>query len=216
MDDHLPAVMRLARPLVAVVLAGSLFGACSGGADISAALSAPASASASAEPSAPASAASGSAELTPSASASDTGSAVGGTPGAGITPVPIAPVGPGQSPGGLPGPSPTEVSRVAGLLGVHDVRATAVEADVSNGHLIAKVFWWSGPSPCSELAAVSVELAVRTFTLTVEEGAEHVGVACPALAMYKVTSVDLGPVVPGTYRVNALGVDPGPVLRDTG
>lgn len=216
MADRLAAVMRLARPAVAVLLVG-IVAACSGGAGLAGSASpqsssAPASASASASGSA-------SAGPTSSAPASDGGrsgggtggsGAVGGNPGSGAS---SAPVGPGESPGALPGPSPTEVQPVAGLLGVHDVRATTVQARVSSGHLIASVSWWSGPPPCSELSGVSAARTGSSFTLTVREGAAQLGVACPALAMAKATTVDLGPVTPGTYRVSALGVDvPAEVL----
>lgn len=116
----------------------------------------------------------------------------------------------------MPSPSPTAVRPVSGLFNVHDVRATALQASVSNGSLVARVFWWSGPPPCSELSEVKVDQTGNTFTLTVREGAQQLGIACPALAMYKVTTVDLGPVSRGTYTVNALGVDPGTVVVSTG
>ncbi|MHB8958309.1 MAG: hypothetical protein ACYDAN_01625 [Candidatus Limnocylindrales bacterium] len=194
--------MRPLRPLIALSLAGFLIAACSAGPGAPGSPSAPA-ASASAEPS-------------PQASGNEGGGAVGGNPGSGVTPVPIAPVGPGQSAPPMPSPSPSEVQPVAGLLNVHDVHASALQASVSNGHLIGKVFWWSGPPPCSQLAEVRVDRTGSTFTLTVREGAQQLGVACPALAMYKVTTVDLGAASPGTYTVNALGVEPGITVRYTG
>jgi hypothetical protein len=151
---------------------------------------------ASGSPSAPAS--------SPSSAPTDAPGAVGGNPG--VTPVP-APGGPGSSGGFGPGPSPTEVQPVANLLNVHDVRATEVKASVSGTHLLATVQWWSGPSPCSVLAEVKVARSGNAFTLTVREGAQQLGIACPALATYKQTTVDLGPTSPGTYTVSATGAD---------
>ncbi len=208
--DRLAAVMRPLRPLIALSLAGLLTAACSAGPGAPVSASAPA---ASAPPSASASASAG---PSPQASGNEGSGAVGGNPGSGVTPVPITPGGPAQSAPPVPSPSPTEAAPVAGLLNVHDMHASALRASVSNGHIIARVFWWSGPPPCSQLAEVRVDRAGSTFTLTVREGAQQLGVACPALAMYKVTTVDLGAVSHGTYTVNALGVEPGITVIYTG
>jgi hypothetical protein len=96
---------------------------------------------------------------------------------------------------------------VANLLNVHDVRATEVRAFTVGDHLMATVLWWSGPPPCSSLDEVKVDHAGTTFTLTVREGAEQLGIACPALAMFKQSTVDLGRVAAATYSVVAQGVD---------
>lgn len=214
--DRLAAVRRLARPPVAVLLVGVAVAACSGGAGLAGSaspLSSSAPPPASASPFAPGPASAGPASPAPASDGIGGSGAVGGDPGSSASPAPVAPVGPGQSSGALPGPSPTEVQPVAGLLSVHDVRATTVQASVSSGHLVARVTWWSGPPPCSELSEVSVARSGGSFALTVREGAAQLGVACPALAMAKATTVDLGPVTPGTYRVSALGVDaPAEVL----
>ncbi len=203
--------MRPLRPLIALSLAGFILGACSAGPGAAGSASAlPVSASASAEPSPSTTGSS------PEASGNEGSGAVGGNPGTGVTPVPISPGSTAQSAPPVPRPSPTEVAPVAGLLNVHDVHASALQASVSNGHIIAKVLWWSGPPPCSQLAEVRVDRTGGTFTLTVREGAQQLGVACPALAMYKVTTVDLGAVSDGTYTVNALGVEPGITVLYTG
>ncbi len=215
MRDRLAAVMRPLRPIVLTLVAALLLVACSGGPGAPGAPGSPSGPQASASASAvPAPSTAGSSAPTNSNAAS--GGGVGGNPGTGVTPIPIAPSGPGMSPGPAPSRSPTEVQPVAGLLNVHDVRATALEGSVSNGRLITRVFWWSGPPPCSELSEVKVDRTGTTFTLTIREGARQLGVACSALAMSKVTTVDLGPVSPGGYTVKALGVEPGIAIPYTG
>jgi len=160
----------------------------------------PGSSAASASPSAPAS--------SPSSAPTDTPGAVGGDPG--VTPVP-APGGPSASGGFGPGPSPTEVQPVANLLHIHDVRAEAFTVDGSSGTIKVTISWWSGPPPCSQLSDVSVAKsdtpAGTSFTLTVREGAEQLGVACPALAVHKQTTLDLGPIRDQTWTVAVVGVN---------
>lgn len=212
--DRLAAVMRPLRPLIALSLAGFIVAACSAGPGAPGSTAPPASASGSASASAePSPSTAGS---SPEASGNEGSGAVGGNPGSGVTPLPVTPGGPGQSAPPVPSPSPTEVAPVAGLLNVHDVHASALQASVSSGHIVARVFWWSGPPPCSQLAEVKVDRAGSVFTLTVREGAQQLGVACPALAMYKVTTVDLGAVSHGTYTVTGLGVEPGVTVLYTG
>jgi hypothetical protein len=124
-----------------------------------------------------------------------------------VTPIPIAPVGPGSSIGPIQQQPPTVVHPIANLLEVHDVRAEAVTASASGGRVAATVVWWSGPSPCSELSEVAVARQGRAFTLTVREGAQQLGVACPAIAVHKEATVDLGTLPAGTYTIAATGVD---------
>lgn len=122
-----------------------------------------------------------------------------------------APIGTPVTPGGPSGPiavePPITVQPVANLLNVHDVRAESVSATASGGRVTATVVWWSGPAPCSQLSEVHVTRAGSAFTLTVREGAAQLGVACPALAVHKQTTVDLGALPAGTYTVSATGVD---------
>jgi hypothetical protein len=134
-----------------------------------------------------------------------------------VSPAPQSPAGTSQTrpsinPGGpdasgIPVPSPLEVQPVGALPNAHDVKAGKVEAAMSGSHIIATLFWWSGPPPCTELSEVKADNAGATFTLTVREGSRNLGVACPAIATYKTTKVDLGPVMPGAYTVSAYGVD---------
>jgi len=204
-DGRLAAVTPAARQIAALLLAALLVGACASGPAGSSS-----AASASTTPS------SASASAAPAPSVSDSGEAVAGNPGSGDSSVPAPPLSSGGAGGPIPSPTPTEVHPVAGLLAVHDVRATRVHAAMSGERLVAQVFWWSGPPPCSELSEVATARTGDTFTLTIREGAVQLGVACPALAMYKVTTVDLGPVAPGTYTVDVLGVDVGATVLYAG
>ena len=129
----------------------------------------------------------------------------GGAPG--ITPAPIAPGGPRSSLGPIQAQPPTEVQPVPNLLDVHDVRAESVTAAVHAGQVTATVVWWSGPAPCSELSAVKVMRSGNVFTLTVREGSQELGIACPAIAVHKQATVQLGALPPGSYTLAATGVD---------
>ena len=164
---------------------------------------------ATASPATPASAYPTEAPGAPSSGAPGTPPVPGGSGGStpGITPIPIDPGGPGFSIGPIQVQPPTLVRPVASLLNVHDVRAESVAATVSAGHVIATVVWWSGPAPCSELSEVSVARSGSAFTLTVREGTRELGIACPAIAVHKEASVDLGVLAAGSYTVAATGVD---------
>lgn len=139
------------------------------------------------------------------------GTASGPSGGAGSGGPPTPPQwssGPGQPGAGSgPSPQPSFVTPIAGLHAIHDVKAVALTASVGAGRISATVSWWSGPAPCSALSEVQVARVGNAFTLTVREGAQQLGVACPALAMNKATTVDLGAVAPGSYTVAATGVD---------
>lgn len=143
----------------------------------------------------------------PTPSASTPLSSTGPSGAVATSPAMPAPGGSGVNPGGPAViPSPSFVSPVPGLLNVHDVHASGVTARAERSHIIATVTWWSGPPPCTALSEVAVARSGSAFTLTVREGAQQLGVACPALAMAKATVVDLGAVAPGTYTVGATGV----------
>lgn len=153
----------------------------------------------------------------PSPVPSGGGGAVGGSPGTGVTPIPIGPGGPGASGPPLTLPSPEVQQPVAGLLDVHDVRAESFSVDSSGGTVKVTVVWWSGPAPCSQLAEVAVAKAETqagaAFTLTVREGAQQLGIACPALAMHKQATVDLGAIRDQTWTITVTGVDAPQTIR---
>ena len=143
----------------------------------------------------------------PSPSGADTPGSIAGNPG--LTPIPIT--GPSGSNTIIPAPSPTEVAPVANLLEVHDVRADSFKVDGSSGTVKVTILWWSGPAPCSELSGVKIARSDAStgtsFTLTVREGAQQLGVGCPALAVHKQTTVDLGPIRDQNWTIAVVGVD---------
>jgi hypothetical protein len=207
-QDRLTRMSRYPRLLVAATLSVLAAAACT-------AASTSPGAAGSAIPSAAESSASPSAAISGPTVGGPVASPVPGSPaGTGQTPPSITPGGPDAS--GIPAPSPIEVQPIGGLPNAHDVKATSVEAAMSGSHIIATLFWWSGPSPCTELSEVKVDNVGAAFTLTVREGSRNLGIACPALAVYKTTRVDLGPVMPGAYTVNAYGVDHPATVTYTG
>jgi hypothetical protein len=66
--------------------------------------------------------------------------------------------------------------------------------------------WWSGVEPCAVLDSVGVARDGQTITITLLEGTSDADVACIAIAVEKVTVIDLGELEPGRYTVVA---DPG-------
>ncbi len=121
--------------------------------------------------------------------------------------MPVEPGGDGSG-GVLPQPRPTMVTPMAGLMDVHRVGATGLEASVDGSRLSVTVAWWSGVEPCNVLAGVDVARDGNTITLTVREGASRLDVACIEIAVYKATIVDLGELDPGEYTVAAFGDAP--------
>ncbi len=140
---------------------------------------------------------------------SGVGGGNGGAPG--ITPIPIGPIGSGASLGPIVIQPPADEQPVAGLLDVRDVRAESFTVDGSSGTIRVTIVWWSGPAPCSQLSEVGVvrsdTSAGSTFTLTVREGAAQLGVACPAIAVHKQTTVNLGPIRDQNWTIAVTGVD---------
>ncbi|HEY5436906.1 MAG TPA: hypothetical protein VIK13_16890, partial [Candidatus Limnocylindrales bacterium] len=109
--------------------------------------------------------------------------------------------------GSLPAkPDPTIVTPTAGLTGVHEVRATNLEAAVNGRDVAARVEWWSGVEPCTALAGITVDRDGSTFLLTIREGsAAAPDQMCIEIAMYKGAVVKLGELEPGTYTITAFG-----------
>jgi hypothetical protein len=135
-------------------------------------------------------------------------SSPGRVPGGGSQPDPGGggpiPVDPGSGGGGVD-PQPTLVAPVAGLLDVHPVSAVELVPSVVGHRVSVRVAWWSGVEPCNVLAGVDVARDGDTFRLTVAEGAARRDVACPEIAVYKATVVDLGELPPGDYTISARG-----------
>jgi hypothetical protein len=109
------------------------------------------------------------------------------------------------------------VVATANLHNIHDARAESFTVDGSSGTVKVTIVWWSGPPPCSQLSTVDVArvdaATGSTFTLTVREGSQQLGIACPALAVHKQTTVDLGPIRDEDWTISVVGVDQPQVVR---
>jgi len=133
------------------------------------------------------------------------GGGSGGNPGGGIIPVPIDPnldpmlgnatyVTPGTN---LVDPRPVNVQLVR-----------AFRAD--DGTVTADLRWWSGVAPCSQLDHVDVvrDDGANTIRFTVVEGSGRGDIACDEMAQLKATTVDLGVLASGTWKLSADGDAP--------
>jgi hypothetical protein len=109
--------------------------------------------------------------------------------------------------GGIGGPGgPEQVVPKPGQLLVHPVPVTSIEARVNGRHVVLNARWWSGVEPCAVLDSVGVARDGQTITITLFEGTSDADVVCIAIAVEKVTVIDLGELEPGTYTVAG---DPG-------
>lgn len=145
----------------------------------------------------------------------DPGGGQGGGQGGGSEPANPVGSGPLIDPGpdgSLPAnPDPTIVTPTAGLTGVHEVRASNLEAAVNGRDVAARVEWWSGVEPCTALAGITVAQDGSTFLLTIQEGsAAAPDQMCIEIAVYKGAVVDLGDLEPGMYTITAFG-DAAPI-----
>jgi hypothetical protein len=141
----------------------------------------------------------------PGTGSGGSGSGSGGNPGGGI----IVPI-PG---GGDPDPNPlfgdaTYVTPGANLVNQHPVNVQLVRAlQQADGTVIADLRWWSGVAPCSQLDHVDIarDDAARTIRFTVIEGAGKGDMACIEIAQLTATTVDLGTLAPGAWKLSAEG-----------
>ena len=117
------------------------------------------------------------------------------------TPVTSPPVNPGSEP-----PTGLRATRVEPRPGpgpLTPVSPQRLKVGLSDGRAYADVYWWSGVEPCYTLRPVRIERTGSTIRLHLFEGSSGGDVACIELAMFKTTRVDLGPLDPGGYVVEA-------------
>jgi hypothetical protein len=106
---------------------------------------------------------------------------------------------------GLPG-NPEPVAPKPGQLMVHPVGVSELLARVDGRRVVLNARWWSGVEPCAVLDSVGVVRDGNTVSVTLFEGTSDLDAVCIAIAVEKVTVIDLGELEPGTYTVAA---DPG-------
>lgn len=140
------------------------------------------------------------------------GGGTGGNPGGGI----IFPIPGGQDPDQDPlfGDA-TYVTPGADLVNQHPVNVQLLRAlQQEDGTVIADLRWWSGVAPCSQLdhVGVATDAAARTIRFTVIEGAGKGDMACIEIAQLSATTVDLGTLAPGEWKLSAEGDAPAITL----
>lgn len=134
---------------------------------------------------------------------------VPGDPGNGNTGgIVFPPVDPPDDP--LFGPA-NYVTPIAGTLNPHPVNVQLLRAvQREDGTILADLRWWSGVAPCNQLDHVEMarDEAARTIHLTVIEGAGKGDVACIEIAQLNATTVDLGTLAAGAWKLSAEGDAP--------
>ncbi|HET7182702.1 MAG TPA: hypothetical protein VFI15_10760 [Candidatus Limnocylindrales bacterium] len=98
-----------------------------------------------------------------------------------------------------------------GLINQHPVNVQLVRAvQNDDGTVIADLRWWSGVAPCSQLDHVEIakDEAARTIRFTVIEGSGKGDVACIDIAQLSATTVGLGTLAAGTWKLSAEGDAP--------
>lgn len=152
---------------------------------------------------------------TPTAVPGDPGTGVGGggggtDPGTGIG-VPVPPGG-GVDPNLDPlfGDA-NYVTPGKDLVNPHPVNVQLVRAiQNGDGTVTAELRWWSGVAPCYQLDHVEIakDEAARTLRFTVIEGSGKGDIACIEIAQLNATTVDLGKLAAGEWKLSAEGDAP--------
>ncbi|HEX2627345.1 MAG TPA: hypothetical protein VHL56_10640 [Candidatus Limnocylindrales bacterium] len=97
------------------------------------------------------------------------------------------------------------------LQNQHPVNVQLVRAlQKDDGSVIADLRWWSGVAPCSQLDHVEItkDDAAHTISFIVIEGAGKGEVACIDIAQLSATTVDLGTLAVGDWKLAAQGDAP--------
>jgi hypothetical protein len=107
--------------------------------------------------------------------------------------------------GGLPAQpgQPQLVVPQPGQQMVHPVAIAELLARVEGRNVTLNARWWSGVEPCSVLDSVTIDRDGTTFTINLHEGTSDLDSVCIAIAVEKVTAIDLGDLEPGTYTIVA-------------
>jgi hypothetical protein len=166
----------------------------------------------------------GTTQPTPTLVPGDPGGGVGSDPGSGTGGGSGGNTGSGTLPGGgIGGPFPGDpnqnplfgqanyVTPGTDLVNQHPVNVQLVRAlQNDDGSVVADLRWWSGVAPCSQLDHVEVakDDAAHTVRFTVVEGSGKGQVACIDIAQLSATTVDLGIIPAGAWKLSAQGDAP--------
>jgi hypothetical protein len=137
------------------------------------------------------------------------GGGTGGNPGTGIG-IPF--------PGGGSDPNidplfgnANYVTPGADLVGPHPVNVQLVRAlQQEDGTVIVDLRWWSGVAPCYQLDHVEIakDETAMTIRFTVIEGSGKGDIACIDIAQLNATTVDMGKLAAGEWKLSAEGDAP--------
>ena len=145
--------------------------------------------------------------LDPGTGSGGGGGGTGGKPGTGV-------------PGGIVFPDPGDPSQnplfgqanyvtpMANLINPHPVNVQLLRAlQQEDGTIVADLRWYSGVAPCNQLDHVDIvkDDAAKTIRLTVIEGSGPGDMACIDIAQLNATTIDLGKLAAGKWKLSAEG-----------
>jgi hypothetical protein len=111
-------------------------------------------------------------------------------------------VAPPDDGGAFPPGQPELTVPQPGQQMVHPVSITELLAKVEGRHVFLNARWWSGVEPCSVLDSVDVARDGASIAITLFEGTSDLDAVCIAVAVEKVTLIDLGELEPGSYTIS--------------
>jgi hypothetical protein len=162
----------------------------------------------------------GTAAPTPTAVPGDPGAGSGGSGGGVTDPGTGSGGGSGGNVGGIfpgdPSQNPlfgqaTYLTPGKDLQGQHPVNVQLVRAlQRDDATVVADLRWWSGVAPCTQLDHVEIakDDGARTIKLTVIEGSGKGDMACIDIAQLSATTVDLGTLAAGDWKLSVDGDAP--------
>ena len=152
--------------------------------------------------------------IDPGTGSGGSGGGTGGDPGTGIG-IPL-PGGGGVDPNLDPlfGQA-NYLTPAPDLLNPRPVNVQLIRAiQNEDGTITADLRWWSGVAPCNQLdhVAVAKDDATKTIRFTVIEGSGKGDIACIDIAQLNATTVDLGTLAAGEWKLSAEGDAPAITL----
>ena len=119
---------------------------------------------------------------------------------------PLGPDQPVSSPVSAPSagtPGATPVTPRPGGGPFTAVAAVRLHAFARDGHGYLRVWWYGGIEPCYALRPPRVAREGDVIAVRLVEGSDDPTAVCIEIALFKRTTVELGPLPPGDYTVRA-------------